>query len=51
MFYIYILLFYWIVEGCKIEISEELESKLNTIFALVLAIFIIVFWFFVMPIS
>ncbi len=39
------------VGGMHIEISEELESKLNTIFAVVLAIFIIVFWFFVMPIS
>ncbi len=31
------------------NISEEMETKLNTIFAVVLAIFIVVFWLFVMP--
>jgi len=33
------------------EISKEVESKLNTIFVIAIAIFIIAFWFFIMPVS
>jgi len=31
------------------EISEELEKKLNTTFVLIITIFIIALWFLIMP--
>jgi hypothetical protein len=33
------------------EVSEEVESKLNTLFVLAIAIFIVIFWFLIMPIA
>jgi hypothetical protein len=32
-----------------VNISEELESKLDTIFVLSIAFFIVLFWFLIIP--
>ena len=41
----------FIINGMHMNISEELEEKLDTIFVIVIAIFIIILWFLVMPSS
>jgi hypothetical protein len=33
------------------EVSEELEGTLNTLFVIILAISVVIFWFLIMPIS
>ncbi len=33
------------------EISEELEGTLNTVFVIIIAISVVVFWFLIMPVS
>ena len=35
--------------GVPMNISEELESKLDIIFVVSIAIFMILFWFLIMP--
>lgn len=33
------------------KLSKDLENKLNTIFVVILAIFIVIFWFIIIPVS
>jgi len=33
------------------EVSEELEGALNTMFVIIIAISVVIFWFLIMPVS
>jgi hypothetical protein len=36
-------------KGCYMEVTEELEDKLNTLFVISIAVFMIIFWFLIIP--
>ena len=43
------LVCYGLQRRCTMEISEALEEKVNTLFVAGLTVFIILFWFLVIP--